>query len=86
MNDPFKDTRVPLVRTMERRSMEESWANEKRLSARIVTLERGIRKFQRVFNTYAKREYSDAHVLQPAVDELWAALMATPKSTGEQRK
>lgn len=31
-----------------------------------------IRKFSAAFKSYARRKHSDAHVLQPAIDELTA--------------
>lgn len=44
------------------------------LEVQAIQLEKAIKKFRREFTKYARREYNDACVLQPAVDELMAAL------------
>jgi CRISPR/Cas system Type II protein with McrA/HNH and RuvC-like nuclease domain len=43
---------------------------DEKLLARVAQLEAAISKFRRTFEQYEKREYSDAHVLRPAVDAL----------------
>jgi hypothetical protein len=72
VSDPFKDTRDPLVRTMERRSLEESWASEKRLSARIVKLETALRQ---------ALEYIELDSETPVMLPRWKKAL-TPADTG----